>query len=63
MVTTPAALAYRLLYDGLLARLPEASAVRIGQTLLRALPVDRLPLFTVRDPRLAVTLGGVRLPK
>jgi dihydroorotate dehydrogenase subfamily 1 len=36
--------------------------VRIGQTLLRALPVDRLPVFSVRDPRLAITLGGVRLP-
>jgi dihydroorotate dehydrogenase subfamily 1 len=60
-MVTAAALAYRLLYGGLLSRLPEASAVRIGQTLLRALPVDTLPLFTVRDPRLAITLGGVRL--
>ena len=61
-MVTAAALVYRLLYGGLLSRVPEASAVRIGQTLLRALPVDRWPLFTVRDPRLATTLGGVRLP-
>ena len=61
-MVTAAALVYRLLYGGLLSRVPEASAVRIGQTLLRALPVDRWPLFTVRDPRLAITLGGVRLP-
>lgn len=61
-MVTAAALAYRVLYGGVLSRLPEASAVRLGQTLLRALPVDRLPVFSVSDPRLAVTLGGVRLP-
>ena len=61
-MVTAVSFAYRLLYGGVLSRLPEASAVRIGQTLLRALPVDRLPFFTVADPRLAVTLGGVRLP-
>ena len=61
-MVTAASLVYRLLYGGLLSRLPEATAVRVGQTLLRALPVDRLPLFTVQDPRLETTLGGVRLP-
>jgi dihydroorotate dehydrogenase len=30
--------------------------------MLRLLPLDRLPMFRVEDPRLAVTLGGVRLP-
>ena len=53
---------YRLLYHGLLARLPEARAVRIGQALLHALPVEALPGFTLDDPRLAVSLAGVRLP-
>jgi dihydroorotate dehydrogenase len=53
---------YRLLYHGLLLRLPEASAVTLGQALLRALPVDRVPGLTNDDPRLAVDLAGVRLP-
>jgi len=53
---------YRLFYDGILSRLPEARAVALGQALLRALPLDRLPLFRLDDPRLGVTLGGVRLP-
>ncbi|OLB52954.1 MAG: hypothetical protein DMD98_04140 [Candidatus Rokuibacteriota bacterium] len=52
---------YRLLYDGLLARLPEPTAVALGQAALRLLPWDRLPAFRLADPRLAVTLGGVRL--
>ncbi len=56
------AAAYRLFYDGLLSRLPEPTAVAVGQALLKALPLDRLPLFRLDDPRLAVTLGGVRLP-
>jgi len=53
---------YRLLYDGVLCRLPEPTAVALGQTALRLLPWDRLAVFRLDDPRLAVTLGGVRLP-
>src|SRR5574341_1685548 len=53
---------YRLLYRGLLSRLPEPLAVRLGQEGLRLVPLDRLPVFRSSDPRLAVTLGGVRLP-
>jgi len=53
---------YRLLYDGILCRLPEPTAVALGQTALRLLPWDRLSVFRLDDPRLAVTLGGVRLP-
>jgi dihydroorotate dehydrogenase (NAD+) catalytic subunit len=55
-------LLYRALYRGVLARMPERAAVAIGQWGLRHLPLDRLPLFRRHDPRLAVTLGGVRLP-
>jgi dihydroorotate dehydrogenase len=53
---------YRILYHGFLSRLPEDRAVRIGQSLLRILPVERFPVFTLDDPRLAVDLAGVRLP-
>src|SRR5207247_2178286 len=53
---------YRLLYDGILCRLPEPTAVALGQTALRLLPWDRLSVFRLDDRRLAVTLGGVRLP-
>jgi dihydroorotate dehydrogenase len=53
---------YRLLYHGMLGRLPEHRAVRIGQALLRAMPVERLGTFAPDDPRLAVDLAGVRLP-
>jgi len=53
---------YHLLYDGVLARLPEERAVRVGQTLLRVLPVDAFTGFTLDDPRLTVDLAGVRLP-
>ena len=55
-------LAYHALYRGLLARIPERVAVPLGQAALRALPLDRLELFRNDDPRLAITLGGVRLP-
>jgi dihydroorotate dehydrogenase len=55
-------LLYRALYRGVLARLPERVAIAIGQWGLRHLPLDRLPVFRNPDPRLAVTLGGVRLP-
>jgi dihydroorotate dehydrogenase len=53
---------YRALYRGVLSRLPEHIAVALGQWGLRALPLDRLPIFRNPDPRLAVTLGGVTLP-
>ena len=52
---------YRALYRGFLSRLPERAAVAFGQWGLRALPLDRLSIFTNTDPRLAVTLGGVTL--
>jgi dihydroorotate dehydrogenase len=61
--TTRAASAiYRALYASVLCHLPEPLAVAIGQAGLRLLPLDRLPVFRSTDPRLAVTLGGVRLP-
>jgi len=53
---------YRIFYDGLLSRLPETTAIALGQNALRALPWDRVPLFHLTDPRLATTLGGVGLP-
>lgn len=53
---------YRLFYDLVLSRLPEPTAMAVGQTALRLLPLDRTGLFRLDDPRLAVTLGGVRLP-
>ena len=61
-MTEALATLYRLVYEGLLSRLPEPRAVALGQTALRLLPLDRLPAFRLDDPRLAVTLGGVRLP-
>lgn len=54
-------LLYRALYRHLLARLPERAAIAIGQWGLRHLPLDRLAFFRNPDPRLAITLGGVRL--
>lgn len=53
---------YRLFYDGVLSRLPEPAAIALGQTALRWLPLDRLSIFRRDDRRLAVTLGGVRVP-
>lgn len=53
---------YRAMYRGLLCRLPEPTAVALGQAGLRWLPFDRLPFVRSTDPGLAVTLGGVRLP-
>jgi len=52
---------YRLFYDGILSRLPEARAVALGQAMLRALPLDRLGAFRLEDPRLSASLGGVPL--
>jgi dihydroorotate dehydrogenase (NAD+) catalytic subunit len=53
---------HRLLYHGLLLRLPEARAVSVGQALLRRLPVEAFPAFAREDPRLAVRLRGVSFP-
>jgi dihydroorotate dehydrogenase len=53
---------YRLLYERVLVRLPEETAVRVGQTALRLVPLDHLPAFRSRDPRLRIALGGVALP-
>jgi dihydroorotate dehydrogenase len=61
-MTRAIAACYRLFYDGVLSRLPEPMAIALGQTALRLLPFDRLPALRLEDPRLAVTLGGVRLP-
>ena len=55
-------LLYRALYRGLLSRLPERAAIALGQWGLRLLPLDRLAIWRNPDARLAVTLGGVRLP-
>ena len=55
------AVLYRGFYDGVLSRLPEPTAIAVGQSVLRAVPLDRLGVFRLADPRLAVTLGGVRL--
>ncbi|PWU17052.1 MAG: hypothetical protein C5B48_16465 [Candidatus Rokuibacteriota bacterium] len=61
MVRT-ADLVYRALYRGVLSRLPERLAIALGQWGLRALPLDRLLVFSTADPRLRITLGGVSLP-
>jgi dihydroorotate dehydrogenase subfamily 1 len=53
---------YRIVYGGLLSRLPEATAVRVGQRLFRRIPIAALRALRVEDPRLAVELGGARLP-
>ncbi len=61
-MTRAVASLYRAFYDGVLCRLPEPTAIALGQTALRLIPFDRLGTFRIEDPRLAVTLGGVRLP-
>ena len=61
-MTRAIAASYRLFYDLVLSRLPEPRAIGAGQAFLRALPLDRLGLFRIDDPRLAITLGGIRLP-
>ena len=53
---------YRVVYGRLLSRLPEATAVRVGQKLFRAIPLAVLRPLRVDDPRLAVNLGGAWLP-
>ena len=57
-----ASLIYSLIYRRLFCQVPEPRAVALGQAVLRLLPLDWLPVFRVKDPRLSVTLGGVRLP-
>lgn len=54
--------AYQLLYEHVLGRLPEPTAVAIGQAGLKVLPLDRLAVFRLEDPRLVTRLAGVRLP-
>ena len=61
-MTRAIAAIYRALYDLLLSRLPESTAITVGQTALRMLPLDALPIFRLTDPRLPVVLGGIRLP-
>jgi dihydroorotate dehydrogenase (NAD+) catalytic subunit len=53
---------YRVVYGGVLSRLPETTAVRVGQALFRALPVAPLRARAVDDPWLAVEISGIRLP-
>lgn len=53
---------HRALYEGVLCRLPEPTAMALGQAVLRTVPLDRLAALRLEDPRLAITLGGVRLP-
>jgi dihydroorotate dehydrogenase len=52
---------YQGFYDHVLSRLPEPAAVSLGQRVLRAVPLDRLAVFRLADPRLATSLGGVAL--
>ena len=54
-------LLYHTLYRGLLARLPEPTAIGLGQWTLRALPLDALPLFRNDDPRLAIERHETRV--
>ena len=61
-MTAALAALYRTFYDGILSRLPEERAIAVGQSALRVLPFDRWSGFRLDDPRLATTLGGVRLP-
>src|SRR2546428_13095034 len=56
------AVLYRLLYAGLLSRLPESAAISLGQGLLRRLPLDRLGCFRLSAPPLPIPPGGGRLP-
>jgi dihydroorotate dehydrogenase len=60
-MTRAVAALYRAFYDGVLSRVPETTAITLGQTALRLLPFDRGGLFRLDDPRLRTTLGGVAL--
>jgi dihydroorotate dehydrogenase len=61
-MTRAIARCYQSFYDQILSRLPEPVAVSLGQNILRALPLDRLGIFGLAHPGLAIALGGVRLP-
>src|SRR5919106_6823296 len=61
-MTRAIAALYRAFYDGVLCRLPERTAIALGQAALRRLPLDRLSLLRLEDRRLQTTLGGVALP-
>jgi dihydroorotate dehydrogenase len=52
---------YRAFYDTLLCRLPETTAIALGQSVLRRVPLDRLAAFRLEDARLRTSLGGVSL--
>lgn len=54
-------LAYQAFYR-LLCLLGEERAVRLGQGLLKSLPLEALPLFRCADARLRIELAGVSLP-
>jgi dihydroorotate dehydrogenase len=60
-MTSAIAALYRAFYDGALSRLPEPTAIALGQAALRLLPIDHLAVFRLEDPRLRTTLGGVPL--
>jgi dihydroorotate dehydrogenase (NAD+) catalytic subunit len=53
---------YRAFYEGLLCRLPESTAIALGQAVLRRLPIERWPMFRLEHARLRTSLGGVSLP-
>ncbi len=52
---------YRALYERVLSRLPEQTAIALGQALLRALPLDALRIFRLEDPVFETRLAGVPL--
>ena len=60
-MTSAIAALYRAFYDGVLSRLPEPAAIALGQAALRRMPLDRLSVFRLEDPRLRTSLGGVPL--
>lgn len=60
-MTRAIAALYRVLYDVILSRLPEPTAITLGQTVLRRLPLDALPIFRLEDPRLRTSVGGVSM--
>jgi dihydroorotate dehydrogenase len=60
-MTSAIAALYRAFYDGVLSRLPEPAAIALGQAALRQMPLDRLSVFRLEDPRLRTSLGGVPL--
>ena len=51
-MTSAIAALYRAFYDGVLSRLPEPAAIALGQAALGRMPLDRLSVFRLEDPRL-----------